>query len=497
MTLLYNSAQIQELEALVFSQEIDTPIGLMGKAGHAAFKALQSRWPDAGKIAVFCGSGNNAGDGFIVARLAHEAGLFVTIYTVGELSELSETARMACQQAIEAKIPCVQFHPDLCVSSDVDVIVDALLGTGLRGKASKIYAQCIAAINASDALRLSCDIPSGLNADTGCAEDAVVQADLTVSFIGLKRGLFIRNARAVCGEVVVDTLGLPESIFKKVEYTAELLEWNDIKPWLPRRRRDAHKGDFGHVLIIGGDYGMGGAVRMAAEAAMRVGAGLVTVATRPEHISVVSGMRPEAMCARCTNAEELEALLEHATTIVIGPGLGKGEWSRELLSVVLRSQLPKVLDADALNLLSQTPMARQDWVLTPHPGEASRLLQCGTGDVQCDRFEAAKELQHRYDGVIVLKGSGTIIQSNARIPYVCTAGNPGMATGGMGDILSGVIGGLIAQGLPLDQAAEAGVFIHSKAADMAAAENGERGLLATDILGYLNTLVNPYMQITE
>lgn len=497
MTLLYSGAQIRELEALVFTQEIDTPIGLMEKAGQAAFDALQARWPEASQIAVFCGSGNNAGDGFIVAKLAREAGLAVSVHTIGEFDDLTDTAKLACQQALDAGVPCVQFQADFCVDASVDVVVDALLGTGLKGKTSDIYANCIDAINSSAALRLACDVPSGLNADTGCAEDAVVQADLTVTFIGYKRGLFVRNARAVCGEIVVDRLAIPDNLFKKAEHAAELLEWDDIKPLLPRRRRDAHKGDFGHVLIIGGDYGMGGAVRMAAEAAMRVGAGLVTVATRPEHVSVVSGMRPEAMCARCTNAAELEALLERATTIVIGPGLGKGEWSRELLDVVLKSDLPKVLDADALNLLSQTPIARQDWVLTPHPGEASRLLQCGTGDIQCNRFDAAKELQQRYDGVVVLKGSGTIIQSNARIPYVCTAGNPGMATGGMGDILSGIIGGLIAQGLPLDQAAEAGVFIHSKAADMAADKNGERGLLATDILSFLNTLVNPYMQIDE
>jgi NAD(P)H-hydrate epimerase len=242
---------------------------------------------------------------------------------------------------------------------------------------------------------------------------------------------------------------------------------------------------------------MGGAVRMAAESAMRIGAGLVTVATRPEHISVVSGMRPEAMCHRCCNADDLREILERCTTIVIGPGLGKTEWAQELLSVVMESELPKVLDADALNMLSEMPRPCNNWVLTPHPGEAARLLHCGTGDVQKDRFQAARELQHQYDGVIVLKGSGTIIDGPSDIPYVCSGGNPGMATGGMGDILSGMIGGLLAQGLELERAAEAGVFIHAKAADKAAQEQGERGLLATDVLNYLPELINPYMQLAN
>lgn len=495
MTFLYTSDQVQELEALVFSQGVDTPTGLMEKAGHAIFEAINTRWEGIKKIAVFCGKGNNAGDGFVVARLAHEAGCDVIVYTIADLNSLSETAKIACQRALDAGIKSIEFQPDFCVADDVDCIVDALLGTGFRGEIEASYQACIDVINKFDGLRVACDVPSGLNANTGCADGVVVQADLTVSLVGFKRGQFIRNARAVCGELIHCTLEIPDSIFRKIEHAAELLEWDDIKPWLPRRRRDAHKGDFGHVLIIGGDYGMGGAVRMAAEATMRVGSGLVTVATRPEHVSVVSGMRPEVMCVRCTTGEELEALIERATTIVIGPGLGKGDWSKQLLDTVLQSDLPKVLDADALNLLSQAPIARNDWVLTPHPGEASRLLQCGTGDVQSDRFEAASELQHRYDGVIVLKGSGSIIQSTARIPYVCSAGNPGMATGGMGDILSGIIGGLIAQGLSLEQAAEAGVYIHAKAADLAADEKGERGLLATDILSYLSTLVNPYMQI--
>lgn len=271
----------------------------------------------------------------------------------------------------------------------------------------------------------------------------------------------------------------------------EPLTWEKVNPLLPKRDRNAQKGDYGHVLVIGGDYGMGGAVRMAAEAAARVGAGLVTVATRPEHVSIVSGVRPELMCHQVTSAADLEPLLARTNVVVIGPGLGKTEWAQTLLNKVLSTSLPKVLDADALNLLSLAPQKMNDWVLTPHPGEASRLLKVCCSEVQQDRLQAVKNLQQRYGGVIVLKGAGTLVKGESDRIAMCPAGNPGMATGGMGDILSGVIGGLLAQKLSLLDAAEAGIFIHSMAADLAAREGGERGLLATDLLPHLRNLVNP------
>lgn len=493
MTFLYTNSRIRELEALTVSEEIDTEDGLMEKAGFAAFETLKATWPHASTITVVCGKGNNGGDGFVVARLAREAGLDVSVYTIGDVKEYKGAALTACNKAHDLGVTFTLYQPEMCFEGDV--LVDGLLGSGLSGEVGDPFKTCIEAINASKAPVLALDAPSGIDVDTGCALGVAVQADVTMTFIGLKQGLFTHTARAMCGEVVCSDLSIPKELFVKVERSAELLTWDDIKPLLPRRARDAYKGDYGHVCVIGGDYGMGGAVRMAAESAMRIGAGLVTVATRPEHVSVVSGMRPEVMCHRCCNGDDLRDILQRATTIVIGPGLGKSEWAQELLEVVLESELPKVLDADALNMLSQAPRPCDHWVLTPHPGEAARLLHCGTGDVQENRFHAARELQHQYDGVVVLKGSGTIIEGPSDIPYLCPAGNPGMATGGMGDILSGMIGGLLAQGLELERAAEAGVFIHAAAADKAAKEQGERGLLATDVLHYLPTLVNPYMQL--
>lgn len=259
---------------------------------------------------------------------------------------------------------------------------------------------------------------------------------------------------------------------------------------LPPRPRSSHKGDFGHVLVIGGDHGMAGAVRMAGEAALRIGAGLVTVATRPEHVSVVSSMRPELMCHGITVVQDLKKLLARATVIVLGPGLGQSHWSQELFHFTLLSEQPKLLDADALNLLSKQPQKREDWILTPHMGEAARLLKITSEEIQADRITAAQQLQKQFGGVAILKGAGTLIQSSAQNLSICNAGNPGMASGGMGDVLSGVIGGLLAQGLTLQQAAELGVCTHATAGDLAAKKEGERGLLALDLMPFLRKLVN-------
>ncbi|WP_251366301.1 NAD(P)H-hydrate dehydratase [Coxiella-like endosymbiont of Rhipicephalus sanguineus] len=372
------------------------------------------------------------------------------------------------------------------------MIIDALLGSGLKGEIQSPYTEIITAINEAKEPVLAVDVPSGVNADTGEVQATAVKADLTINFIGLKQGLYTVRAPAYCGKLVLASLGLPNSLFTQVKTHTQLLDWSYVQSLLPlQRERDTHKGNYGHVLVIGGDYGMGGAVRMAAEAAARVGAGLVTVATRPEHVPIVSGSRPELMCYQVAEAYDLESLLEAATVVVIGPGLGKSDWAKALLNKVLLTRTPKVLDADSLNLLAENPIYREDWILTPHPGEASRLLNVSCHKIQSNRFEAIRQLAQRYRGVVVLKGAGTLIKGREEEISVCSAGNPGMATGGMGDILSGVIGGLLAQRLSFMMAAQAGVFIHSLAADRAAEEGGERGLLATDLFPHLRTLVNP------
>ena len=491
MTALYQIQEIRQLEQWALEAGI-TEYQLMVAAGEAAFNALITRWPEAKHIAVCAGRGNNGGDGFVIARLAHEYGLQVSLYLIEEQRSSAltpSTARAA--EACKALGLVIQPWTSPFTLLQTDVIVDALLGIGISGTLKKTYCAAIDAINTAGCPVLAVDIPSGIHADTGAICGYAIKADLTVTFIGLKRGLYTATGPMHAGNILCCSLGIPFTLYNRLTPTAELLDGSHIHTLLPKRPKDSHKGSYGHVLVIGGDYGMGGAVRMAAEAAARVGSGLVTVATRPEHVPIVSGARPELMCHQVARDSDLEPLLKRASVIVIGPGLGKTEWAKSLLNTVLDSSLPKVLDADALNLLSLGPVSRADWVLTPHLGEAARLLNCSTQAIQDNRFNAIHDLQQKYHGVIVLKGSGTLIKNENPMVFICPAGNPGMASGGMGDILSGVIGGLLAQGLNLLAAAKVGVFVHSMAADRAAQEGGERGLLATDLLPYLRNLVNP------
>ncbi len=271
--------------------------------------------------------------------------------------------------------------------------------------------------------------------------------------------------------------------------TVEKLQLTQFTQCLKPRKADSHKGMFGHVLVVGGDYGFSGAVRLAAEAALRVGAGLVSVATRPEHAISLNLVRPEIMCHGANHAKELTPLLTKATVVIVGPGLGQSSWAKKMLTRILSSKKLLVMDADALNLLSKKRIKYADWVLTPHPGEAARLLQTTAHHIQQDRLLSAGALQKKYGGVVVLKGAGTLVVTDHE-EALCENGNPGMASGGMGDVLSGVIGALAAQGISLPQAAKLGVLVHAKAGDLAAKEGGERGMIASDLFPYLRQLVN-------
>ncbi|MBI2970737.1 MAG: NAD(P)H-hydrate dehydratase, partial [Gammaproteobacteria bacterium] len=334
----------------------------------------------------------------------------------------------------------------------------------------------------------SLDIPSGLHADTGQAMGACVRATATVTFIGLKPGLFTGAGPGHAGRILFAGLDVPQEIYSGIRPACYRIDYESQKHCLGERRRDAHKGDFGHVLVAGGDYGFPGSVRLAAEAAARVGSGLVSVATRPEHAALIPLARPELMARGVTRASDLAPLLERATVIALGPGLGQSSWGTSLFARLLEARLPKVLDADALRLLAKEPVRSEDWVLTPHPGEAAELLQIDTAAVQADRFHAAQELRERYGGVVVLKGAGTVVVAGED-PCVCSDGNPGMASGGMGDVLTGVIAGLLAQGAGPERSACFGVCLHAAAADRAS-EDGTRGLLAGDLMPWLRRLVN-------
>jgi NAD(P)H-hydrate epimerase len=331
---------------------------------------------------------------------------------------------------------------------------------------------------------LAIDIPSGLHADTGAVLGGAIKANRTVTFIGRKQGLYTGRAAEFTGAITFSDLGVPESVYRELPPPARLLTAAPLGVLAVPRARAAHKGANGHVLVIGGDHGMNGAPRLAGEAALRSGAGLVSLATRTEHAASIAAACPELMSHGVGCARDLSRLLTRATVVAIGPGLGQSRWAQGLLARVLETSLPLVVDADALNLLSREPLRRDDWVLTPHPGEAGRLLNQQTALVQENRYAAVRALAESYGGVVVLKGAGTLVGHAGTAVAVCAAGNPGMATGGMGDVLSGVIAGLIAQGLAPPQAAMAGVCLHARAGDRAAA-HGERGMTARDVIGEL------------
>ena len=316
-----------------------------------------------------------------------------------------------------------------------------------------------------------------------------MRADLTVTFIGRKLGCYLGAGPDHAGTIVFDDLEVPLGAYAASTPALSLLDEQVVQAALPVRGRTAHKGRHGHVLVIGGAAGMGGAVRLAGEASLRAGAGLVTVAAHPLSLGALVS-RPELMSLAIGGSGDIERALERATVLALGPGLGQSPWAMEIFGAALAAQKPVVVDADALNLLALNPQRCGHWVLTPHPGEAARLLGVSTDDIQRDRLAAAAALQVRYGGVVVLKGAGSIVQMQAGDGWLCDRGNPGMAVAGMGDVLTGVIAGIAAQCGDLALAAKAGVFVHASAGDRAAAA-GERGLLATDVIDQVRACVNP------
>jgi ADP-dependent NAD(P)H-hydrate dehydratase / NAD(P)H-hydrate epimerase len=485
---LYTAEQTRALDHCAIADYGVPGITLMSRAAGAAFECMLGAWPEPEQLQVLCGTGNNGGDGFLIADLAHKRGIPVVVYQLGDPDKIGGDALLARQQALANGVPIEAFADAALMS--IGVVVDAMLGTGLGGDVRGEYLEAIDAINASGAEVLAVDIPSGLCADTGRVLGAVVRADLTVTFIGLKRGLFTLHAADCTGELQFADLAVPPEIYRQVDCDSRRLELETLLEDLPPRPATAHKGLYGTVLVIGGDYGMAGAAAMAAEAALRCGAGLVRVATRPQHVAALVARTPEVMPMGVESGEDLAPLLEAADVLVVGPGLGQSPWSEYLLQAAMASGKPMVLDADGLNMLAAGKVATEpvaDRVITPHPGEAARLLGCGNAEVQADRFAAARAMQQRYGGVAVLKGNGSLVAGAGQL-LLADYGNPGMASGGMGDVLSGVIGSLLAQGLaPLDAAA-LGVCLHGAAGDIAA-EEGLRGLAATDLIPWLRELL--------
>lgn len=482
-TSLYTAAQVREIDARLIAA--GTPgFELMQRAAHAAWRSLRRRWPDEQWITVMAGRGNNAGDGYLIAALAQRGGRQVQVLAVGDPQQLQGDAAQAFAVAREAGVTMLPWTPNASLQG---VLVDALLGTGVSGEVREPYASAIRAMNNSLQPVLAVDLPSGLCADTGRVLGEAVTADLTVSFIGLKIGLFTGEGPDRVGELVFDDLQVDGAIVDQVQPGIERLCAANL-PTLAPRKPAAHKGSFGQVLVIGGDLGTGGAALLSAEAALRCGAGMVTLATRPEHVTASLVRRPEIMCSGVESTYALTALTQRADVLVIGPGLGQAPWGRSLLSLAPQCRVPQVWDADALNLLAAGAVELpSDCLLTPHPGEAARLLGITVGDVQADRPAAARMLASRYGCTVLLKGTGTLIAHSDGRLALCDRGHPAMASAGLGDVLAGLAGALLAQGLAPFGAACLAVWLHAVAGERLGKQG--RGLAAADLIPAIRQLL--------
>lgn len=487
-TLLYDAEALRAIETAALA-DVDDPGALMARAGQAGWRSVLAHWPQARRLLVVCGPGNNGGDGFVLARHALESGREVQVVRLGTDAPRTPPAQAACAAFLAAGGEVSDFDADL---PPADLVVDALYGIGLARAAEGEAAELIRAINASGAPVFALDVPSGFDASRGSAPGPAVHATRTLQFLAAHVGLQTGDGGDHAGELSLDALGVGPAACAAATPSARRVSVGDLAHWLQPRARNSHKGASGRVLCVGGDHGFGGAVLLTAEAALRTGAGLVNVATREAHIAPLLARCPEIMASAVGTDAALAGLLEAADVVALGPGLGRGAWAHGLYADVLDAAPALVLDADALNLLAGAPRALPvGTILTPHPGEAARLLACTTADVQRDRPAAVRALAARWSAVVVLKGAGTLVAAPGATPWLIAAGNPGMATGGMGDLLTGVIAALRAQGLAPEDAAVCGALLHGAAGDAAARERGERGLRPTDLFTALHALANP------
>lgn len=488
-TALHSAAQVRQLDRQACERLGIPSYTLMKRAGVAAFRVMRERWPNVKRIFVACGSGNNGGDGYVLARLAMQAGLSVTVIALFDANSLRGDALTAYREFADAGGHTVRWSDSALMNADL--IVDAIFGTGLSRPLDPALRAQVFAINESPAPVLALDVPSGLDADTGRVMGAAIVADCTLTFVGLKLGFYLGAAPDYIGELAFDALDIPPNM-AEVESMATRIDQEWLKSVLPRRSKLAHKGSSGQVLVIGGGIGMAGAARLTGEACLRVGAGLVTIATHAASVASIVTERPELIVRAVATELELRSLMSRADVIAIGPGLGQDDWAKLLFDATLESGKPLVVDADALNLLSMHPRSNSNWILTPHPGEAGRLLGSSTSDIQSDRWGSALGIARKFGGTVVLKGANTLVVHENQMPSICDRGNPAMATPGMGDVLTGVIAGLLAQLKDSWTAARAGVVAHAAAGDLAALKLGgiDRGLIASDLFAELPKCVS-------
>ena len=485
----YTAASMRRIDRRVADYLGISEYQLMISAGERAYSNLCERWPDAQRIIVLCGTGNNGGDGWVLARLAVEGGLDCTVYLLGDPVRISGPAR----EAYQAWLSLVEKKPKTAKrfletgNQQCDVIVDALVGIGLKNNQRQELSDLIDKANENGSPIFALDAPSGLNADTGELSRSVIRASATLTFIAHKPGLLTGKALDYVGSLSLEPLGVIDRVLKLELPTARIVNTKDLcLATLPPRLRAAHKGHFGHVVVIGGNYGMAGAAIMAAHGALRGGAGLVSLVSRPEHMAVALARHPEIMFKTLEDLKLSKFISNEGAVLVVGPGLGLDAWANNCLKFALDSEIPTIFDADALNLLATLPTELLNIssikVITPHPGEAARLAGLTTDEIESDRIDSARLLSERFESTVILKGAGTVIAShqNHDIPVICQGGNPGMATGGMGDVLAGLSGALLAQGVDAFEACQVAVTAHARAGDAAWCEFGI-GLTASDV----------------
>jgi NAD(P)H-hydrate epimerase len=485
---LYTAGQVRGIDSAAIDGLGIPGYELMSRAGKAIFEATRQYFPAARHWLVVCGPGNNGGDGYVAARLACAAGLQATVCSMVDPAQLKGDAAKAYSDwratggdvilwPLAGNVPC-------------ELALDALLGTGIDREVGGQYRYAIDYLNHLECPTLAIDIPSGLNADTGCVMGCAVQAAATVTFVGRKRGMYTADGPDYCGHIIFDDLDVPPQASAEISGSAgDLLAGDALAGCLQPRLRNSHKGHYGHLLAVGGIAGMSGAVRMCGEAALRSGAGRVTLATDPVHAAVINLGRPELMVRAVKGKEDLLPFFDGQHVLAAGPGLGSAAWSQELFRACLEAPAPLVVDADGLNLLAgYDHVRRDDWILTPHPAEAARLLRCKVADIQRDRVGAAQNIASRYDASVVLKGCGSVVAAPSGEYGICPLGNPGMATAGSGDVLTGIIAALLCQGLSCFDAAQAGTLAHAWAGDLAAAELGQLAMIAGDITAQLSSV---------
>ncbi len=510
---LLTAAEMRELDRRAIAEVGLPSLVLMENAGRAAYQVLRREFPElSGEVAVLACRGNNGGDGFVVARCLANAGIPVAVFLVGRRDQVGGDARVNLEilahQGLEVLEVLEESHLEKALDrlARAGLIVDALLGTGLNSPVTGLLASLIQAVNQLKRQVLALDLPSGLSADTGEALGVAVRADVTVTCGWPKIGLVMSPGRDYVGRLWQADLGMPPDLAREVPVS--LAEARELRELLPPRPRDSHKGTFGHLLVLAGSEGKTGAAALASRGALRAGAGLVTLGVA-EGLSDIMAVKitaamtlplPQAAGARALGRQALEpisAFAEGCAALALGPGLGTHPETRELVrTLVQRLERPMVVDADAINALAGDQEGQKGKgagknlslgaagprILTPHPGELARLLGCSTKEVQSRRLALARETAGRYGVVLVLKGAQTLVAAPDGRVSLNPTGNPALATGGTGDVLTGLIGGFLAQGLSAWDAARLGVYLHGLSADWFAAQHGTRGLVAGDLL---------------